>query len=99
MDKEEINLELIKTLCHIQCALRGLDNLKDVNMHRSVKSILNESKYVFQAFEKHIVKDWAKIINQLYEIDSDMMEVIIEAYQYKFEELKELNIEDVVSVI
>lgn len=98
MTSEETNLELIKTLAHVQAVLRGLDNLKDVNMHQSVRRILDESKYVFKATEKHIVKDWEEINKQMHNIDSDMMETIIEAYQYKFDELKHLRIEDVVTI-
>ena len=82
MTSEETNLELIKTLAHVQSVLRGLDNLKDVTMHESVKRILEDSKHVFKATEKHIVKDWEIINKQMHNIDSDMMETIIEAFQY-----------------
>ena len=98
MTSEETNLELIKTLAHVQAVLRGLDNLKDVTMHESVKRILEDSKHVFKATEKHIVKDWETINKQMHNIDSDMMETIIEAYQYKINQVVVLGVEDVVTV-
>jgi len=98
MTSEETNLELIKTLAHVQAVLRGLDNLKDVKMHQSVRSILDESKYVFKATEKHIVKDWEEINKMLHNIDSDMMEIIIEAFQYRINEVVDLKISDVVTI-
>lgn len=98
MTKEETNLELIKTLAHVQAVLRGLDNLKDVNIHESVRRILDESKYVFKATEKHIVKGWETINKQMHNIDSDMMETIIEAYQHQINKVIDLKIEEVVTI-
>jgi hypothetical protein len=98
MTSEEVNLELIKTLAHVQAVLRGLDNLKDVKIHKDVRSILDESKHVFKAVEKHIVKDWEEINKLLHNIDSEIMEVIIEAYQFKINEVVDLKISDVVTI-
>ena len=98
MTSEEKNLELIKTLAHVQCVQRVLDNLKDTDMHESVKRILEDSKHVFKATEKHIVKDWETINEQMHNIDSYMMETIIESYQYKINQVVVLGVEDVVTV-
>ena len=99
MTQEETNMTLIRTLAHVQCVLRGLDELKDTSMHYTVKNILKESKPVFKAVEKRIVKDWEKINKQLYNIDGDMVETIIEAYQHKINEVVSLEVGDVVTVL
>lgn len=99
MNREQTNMELIKTLAHVQATLIGLDKLKDVSMHRDIKSILEDSKPVFKAVEKVIVKKWVKIYEHLLGVDEDMIEVIIEAYQDRIDKVVGLNIEDVVTII
>ena len=98
MTTEEANSNVILITAHSQCLIHLLDKFDLKGMNPNVARIFKDSKDIFKAVNNHLVKRMGMLYEEVYKVDPETIDTIIEALEYKVGELKELNIEDVVTI-
>lgn len=99
MTTEETNNNVILITAHAQCLVHLIDQLDIDKMNPSMQVMFKDSRDIFKAVSKHLVKKMGVLYEEVYKVDPDTIETLIEATQYKFDELKDLKISDLVKVI
>jgi len=97
MDKEAHNT-VIKITAHNQCLIHLIDQLDFNGMNPQMKRLFKDSRDIFKALNNHCVKKIGVLYEEVYKVDPYTIDTLIDGFQSRFDELKELNIEDVVTI-
>ena len=74
------------------------DQLDFNGMNQEMQRMFKDSRDIFKAVNNHCTKKMGVLYEEVYKVDPNTIDTLIEAYQYKFDELKDLKIEDVVTI-
>ena len=98
MTTEETNNTVILLIAHSQCMLHLLDQFDFKGMNDNVARIFKDSKDIFKVVNSHLFKKFGMLYEEVYKVDPDTIDTLIEALEHKVNELKELEIKDIVII-
>ena len=98
MNTEQTHSKVIQITAHSQCLIHLIDQLDFKGMNPEVQRLFKDSRDIFKAVNNHLVKKMGVLYEEVYKVDPDTIETLIDATLYKIGEFKGLEIEDYVTI-